>query len=185
MKYFEKIAVGPKIVYEPLSKGLGGFYLSKEKVPGEESPDIKILNSLKKNLGVKEYQNLIKKYQEDALKKGLIVLDKSYRVIETDNERLKKSLAGINRHSKAVKRHELVHYLRDKKKGWASRHTGIIPRLIEETAAYSVAQFNKNKLLGFTEALSAELKNPFTKFKLGVLGLGAAAGLAAYSHYKK
>jgi hypothetical protein len=192
MKYFEKTAVGPKIVYEPL-QDIGGFFLAKEKAPGmlesmkklDEAPDIEILNVLKKSLGIEEKAKLLKKYREDALKKGLIVLDEGYRPIKTDNPRLKKSLGKINRHSRDVKRHELVHYLRNKKKEWSSRRAGIIPRLVEETAAYSVGQFNKNKLLGFSEALRAELKNPFTKFKLGVLGLGAAAGLAAYSHYKK
>ena len=192
MKYFEKTAVGPKIVYEPL-QDVGGFFLAKEKAPGvlgsikkiEKAPDIEILNVLKKKLNIEEQAKILKKYQEDALKKGLIVIDEKYRVIKTDNPRLKKALTEINLHQNAVRRHELVHYLRDKKKEWSSRHKGIIPRLVEETAAYSVGQFNKNKLLGFSQALRAELKNPFTKFKLGVLGLGAAAGLAAYSHYKK
>jgi hypothetical protein len=192
MKYFEKIAVGPKIVYEPLPQNLGGFYLAKEKVPGvlaslkklEEAPDIKILNSLKKKLNIEDKTKLLKKYQEDALKRGLIVIDKNYQGITTDSPRLKKILTEFNLHQDSIKRHELVHYLRHKKKEWSSRHTGIIPRLVEETAAYSVGEFNKNKLLGFSKALGAELKNPFTKFKLGVLGLGAATGLAAYSHYK-
>ncbi len=148
MKYFEKIAAGPVIVYKKPSSEEWGMYLPPEEEISSKS------------------KKILEKYK--ATKKGLILIDpdpykgqkramrahfKEHTPEEFKKEFKWQTLDRINK----SKKHELVHYNRYKKKKWSAEKYKkyYLARLIEETAAYSEAEAEGNRLKGFIKAIKA------------------------------
>jgi superfamily II DNA or RNA helicase len=148
MRYFEKTAAGPKIIYKAPSPDRWGLYVVPRKDIDPKS------------------KKLLEKYK--ATKKGLILVDPDpykgqKRAMRADfkeytPEEFKKILKWqtLDRINK-IKKHELVHHGRYKKKKWSAEkyRKYYLARLIEETAAYGEAEAEGNKLKGFIKALKA------------------------------
>ncbi|KYK22680.1 hypothetical protein AYK24_00200 [Thermoplasmatales archaeon SG8-52-4] len=146
MKYFEKQAAGPHVVYDTIPKEFGnlrGGYLSDKYIKYVPK---KWQESTKKKKGLVMiskpiHDQLINKYESDLIIQGL-----PKPVIEKETKRYG------NKIIQNTKRHELVHHLRAQKGKWSSIETGKNPikRIVEETAAHGRVAGNKWK--GFKEA---------------------------------
>jgi len=152
MRYFEKTAVGPAVVFDV------------------DTPAVKE-NSFAVYYSADEahQRNLNKKWKHLAKKnKGIIFINKNEFLREAKKDKkywktlknpptakeAKKLIKKLDQ--KAIKRlvtHELVHHIRGKKNIFTDKYYGIIPgaRTIEETAAYGREQ--GSKLKGFKDAV--------------------------------
>jgi superfamily II DNA or RNA helicase len=155
MRYFEKIAAGPVIVYKKPPAGIAP--------PGPPGMDLDaIYVGANKAKGDPKAEKLLEKYK--ATKKGLILVDPNpfkgrKRAMRADYkeytpEQFKEIFKWqTERYVKNSRQHELTHYLRDKKgkRSYKNSNKFYPAKLVEETAAYGRAE--GGKLKGFVLAL--------------------------------